>query len=208
MVPALVVGGLLRYSSGLAGAGPADMQVLPLAMVGLEPDTAGVGALYVAATRVFSRGRVSLVSDDPTTDPAIEMRMLSDPRDLERLRDGVGRVRDLVRQPALAAICDVALAGEEPLQSLSDVDAFLRASVTNYVHPVGTCRMGAPDDPAAVVDVRGRVLGTRGLRVADASVMPDLPRANTHLTTVAVAERIARDVRASVAPPAPATVAP
>ncbi|WP_026909513.1 GMC family oxidoreductase [Patulibacter minatonensis] len=195
-----VVGGLLRYSSGLAGAGEADMQMLPLGMVGLEPETAGVGGLYVAATQVFSRGRVSLTSDDPHADPVVELRMLSDPRDLERLRDGVLRARDLVQQPAISAICDVALAGEEPLASLTDVDGFLRAAVTNYVHPVGTCRMGAPDDPRAVVDVRGRVLGTTGLRVADASVMPDVPRANTHLTTVAIAERIARDIRGADVP--------
>jgi choline dehydrogenase/5-(hydroxymethyl)furfural/furfural oxidase len=193
-----VVGGLLRYSSGLAGAGPADMQFLPLASLGTEPETAGVGGLFVAATQVFSRGRVSLASDDPSVDPLVELRMLSDPRDLERLRDGVRRAGELLAHPALAAINDVALAGEEPLAAVADVDAFLRAAVTNYVHPVGTCRMGAPDDPAAVVDLSGRVLGTTGLRVADASIMPDVPRANTHETTVAIAERIAREIRAQV----------
>lgn len=70
------------------------------------------------------------------------------------------------------------------------VDADLDAAVTNYVHAVGTCRMGTPGDPAAVVDTDCAVLGRRGLRVVDASVMPDIPRANTQ--TVAIAERVAR----------------
>lgn len=192
-----VVNTMLRYSSGLAGAGEADMQILPLTSLGVEPETSAVGALYVAATQVFSRGRVTLATDDPAVDPHIEMRMLSDVRDLERVRDGVLRAATLVEHPAFVAICDGVLAGETPLAELTDVDAFLRAAVTNYVHPVGTCRMGSPDDPAAVVDLQGRVMGTQGLRVADASVMPDLPRANTHLTTVAIAERIARDIRSA-----------
>ena len=59
------------------------------------------------------------------------------------------------------------------------------------MHAVGTCRMGSDDDPLAVVDTRGRVLGYDGLLVCDASVMPRVPRANTHLPTVMLAERIA-----------------
>ena len=58
-------------------------------------------------------------------------------------------------------------------------------------HASGTCRMGAASDPRAVVDPACRVIGTSGLRVVDASVMPEVPRANTHLTTVAIAERMA-----------------
>ena len=67
--------------------------------------------------------------------------------------------------------------------------------MTDYVHAVGTCRMGAAGDPAAVVDTDCRVIGYEGLRVCDASVMPDLPKANTHLTTVAIAERLVERMR-------------
>jgi 5-(hydroxymethyl)furfural/furfural oxidase len=70
-------------------------------------------------------------------------------------------------------------------------------------HICGTCRMGAPDDPRAVVDPRGRVLGLEGLWVADASVFPEVPRANTNLPTIAAAERLSdliRGVPAMVAP--------
>ena len=70
-------------------------------------------------------------------------------------------------------------------------DAGLRAAVGDYVHAVGTCRMGAPDDEDAVVDTTCRVIGYEGLMVCDASVMPTVPRANTHLPTVMIAERIA-----------------
>ena len=67
----------------------------------------------------------------------------------------------------------------------------LRATLGDYVHAAGTCRMGSSDDPLAVVDARCRVIGHRALWVCDASVMPAVPRANTHLPTLMVAERVA-----------------
>lgn len=189
-----VISSVVRYSSGLAGAGPADMQIIPLGTAGPDPELAGVGALGVAAMQVFSRGRVALQSDDPLADPSIEFRMLSDERDRVRLVDGLQRLRKLVADPAITAVADMALAGEQPLDTVPD-EAYLDAAVTNYVHAVGTCRMGAAGDPAAVVDPQCRVQGFDGLRVVDASVMPDIPRANTHLTTLAIAERIADDMK-------------
>ena len=71
------------------------------------------------------------------------------------------------------------------------IDAWLAKNVNDYVHAVGTCRMGTPGDPAAVVDTGCRVIGYQRLRVCDASVMPDLPKANTNLTTLAVADQLA-----------------
>ena len=64
-------------------------------------------------------------------------------------------------------------------------------------HASGTCRMGAIDDPRSVVDPECRVIGCTGLRVIDASIMPEVPRANTHLTTVAIAERMADRLKAA-----------
>ena len=188
-----IVSSIVRYSSGLAGAGQADMQILTLAVAGAGPELAGLGMVTAAAMQVFSRGRVSLRSDDPHEDPLVEFDMLSDERDRIRLRDGFTRLRALAEHPAVRSVSEAALAGEQPLDAVGEdaVDAYLDAAVTNYVHSVGTCRMGAPGDPAAVVDLECRVLGYDGLRVVDASVMPDIPRANTHLTTVAIAEAIA-----------------
>jgi choline dehydrogenase-like flavoprotein len=70
-------------------------------------------------------------------------------------------------------------------------DAFVKRVVRHYVHPVGTARMGPANDHGAVVDQHGRVYGLSYLRVADASIMPTIPRANTHLTCVVIGERIA-----------------
>jgi choline dehydrogenase-like flavoprotein len=69
------------------------------------------------------------------------------------------------------------------------IDSWLAATVGGYVHAVGSCRMGRPDDPEAVVDLNGVVRSYDRLRVVDASVMPDLPKCNTHPTTVAIAQR-------------------
>ena len=79
----------------------------------------------------------------------------------------------------------------EDLDSDEAIDEWLATTVNDYVHAAGTCRMGTPGDPAAVVDTSCRVIGYRSLRVCDASVMPDIPKANTHLTTVAIAEGLA-----------------
>ena len=102
---------------------------------------------------------------------------------------------EVLRQPAIERIADSIVALATPLDQLGtddDIDAWLLANVNDYVHAVGTCRMGRPGDPAAVVDPDCRVQGYDGLRVCDASVMPDLPKANTHLTVVAVADELAR----------------
>jgi choline dehydrogenase-like flavoprotein len=105
---------------------------------------------------------------------------------------------ELVHHPMVASITSGVTALTAPvdeLDSVAAIDAWLRVNIGDYVHAVGTCRMGAADDPAAVVDTECRVIGYDGLRVCDASVMPDLPKANTHLTTVAIAERLVELMR-------------
>ncbi len=193
-----VMTSVARYTSGLADAGLNDMQILWFNGVG--PDDAGrAGARVIGAVmRVFSTGRVALTSNDPHDDPLVEFNMLSDERDLVRLRDCTRRIIDALRQPAIARISREIVALNTPIDALNDdasIDEWLRATVTDYVHAVGTCRMGRPDDPAAVVDTDCKVIGYTGLRVCDASVMPDLPKANTHLTTVALAERLINRMR-------------
>jgi choline dehydrogenase-like flavoprotein len=133
--------------------------------------------------RVFSRGSVRLRSEDPFDDPVVEFNMCADDRDFVRLRDVVERTRAVVRHDAVASIVESVVALD---RSIDDIDDdWLRAHVGDYVHAAGTCAMGS------VVDTQCRVIGYDGLRVCDASVMPDLPKANTHLTTVAIAERVA-----------------
>ena len=195
-----VLNSILRYGSGLAAAGPNDMQILWFDAVGPDVDGLATGRLIGAVMRVFSRGRVSLRSDDAHVDPVVDFALLSDDRDRIRLRDCVRRMIDVVRHEAVQSISDGVLALDTPIDELDTdtaIDAWLTANVTDYVHAVGTCRMGTPGDPAAVVDTDCRVIGYENLRVCDASVMPDLPRANTHLTTVAIAERLVTRMRAA-----------
>jgi choline dehydrogenase len=85
---------------------------------------------------------------------------------------------------------DADLASDEAL------DRWLLANVSTAHHLAGTCKMGPASDPMAVVDQYGRVHGLRGLRVVDASVMPDVVRANTNATTIMIAERIADWIKA------------
>jgi choline dehydrogenase-like flavoprotein len=195
---ALLFTSMLRYTSGLAGAGPNDMQMVSFGGVGTTDESLAGGRLMGAVMRVFSRGEVRLASDDPTVDPIVEFRLLSDDRDRTRLRDCVRRMVDVVRHPAVDAISDGVVALTTPLDDLAtddDIDGWLLATVNDYVHAVGTCRMGTPGDPAAVVDIDCRVIGYDNVRVCDASVMPDVPRANTHLTTVAIAQRFLAQIR-------------
>ncbi len=189
---------VLRYTSGLADAGPNDMQMIWFGAVGPADDGLAGGRLIGAAMRVFSHGEVRLASSDPLVDPVVEFRMLSDARDRIRLHDCVRRMIDVVNHPAVEAITDGVLALSTPVADLGSddaIDAWLTTNVNDYVHAVGTCRMGTPGDRAAVVDTECRVIGYEQLRVCDASVMPDLPRANTHLPTVAVAERLVTKMR-------------
>jgi choline dehydrogenase len=187
---------IVRYSSELAGAGRNDMQIVSAQPVGGDEDAFVRGGIGVSAVQSFSRGRVWITTPDPQTDPAVDFRLLTDERDLVRMRDGVRRLFDLARHEAIATITarvqiDEAGRGLDDIRDERQIDEWLQARCGDYVHAVGTCRMGPLDDPQSVVDVEGRVIGVEGLRVVDASIMPEVPRANTHLTTVMIAEHIA-----------------
>jgi choline dehydrogenase-like flavoprotein len=187
-------GSLLRFTSGLAEAGPNDLQLVWFNGVGPTDDTIAGARLIGAVMRVFSSGVVRLASDDPRVDPVVDFNMLADDRDRTRLHGVVEQMIELVRHPAVEAITEDVVALDVPLAALDTgdaIDAWIDRTVSDYVHAAGTCRMGRPGDPAAVVDTECRVIGYEGVRVCDASVMPDLPKANTHLTTVAIAEHLA-----------------
>jgi 5-(hydroxymethyl)furfural/furfural oxidase len=194
----------LRYGSGLGGAGANDMIMIAGNLAGgvltRGGPNAALGRLAVSVYQAFSRGSVRITTPDPTVDPTVEERMLSDPRDLVRMRDGVRRLREICLQPAIAAVAERAeygLTGRSMAEALDDdaLDEWMFAECSDAQHASGTCRMGAADDAGAVVDPECRVIGCTGLRVIDASIMPEVPRANTHLTTVAVAERMADRLR-------------
>ena len=191
----------VRYTSGLAGAGKNDMFLGSMNLIGYDDAGLTKGMMIVATWQTFSRGLLRVVSADPDANPTIDIRMLSDERDLVRMRDGMHRLWQIVHQPAFAAIADhfeAVVTGEimTELPTGAKLDDFLLSVCGDTQHPVGTCRMGPPGNPASVVDPDCRVIGVEKLRVIDASVMPEVPRANTHLTTVMIAEHMAARIRA------------
>jgi choline dehydrogenase len=195
----------VRYSSGMEGAGMNDMFMAALNILGFDDDARAKGLVIVATYQTFSKGWVRLTSTDPFVDPEIEIRMLSDRRDLTRLRDGYKRLVEIVKHPAIAAINDgyfsfVTGDFDAKLESDDEIDAWLLANAQDTQHPVGSVRMGAADDPRSVVDPACNVIGFEGLRVIDASVMPENVRANTHLSTVAIAELMASRLRGKPLP--------
>ncbi|MGY8956229.1 MAG: GMC family oxidoreductase [Alphaproteobacteria bacterium] len=144
---------------------------------------------HVCQLRPESRGEIRLRSTDPTETPLIQPNYLSEARDRETMREAFKAMREVMHQPALAALSDGEIWPQPDIRSDADIDAFIRATGGTVYHPVGTCRMGGDD--AAIVDETLKVRGTEGLRVVDASVMPSLVGGNTHAPTVMIAEKAA-----------------
>ncbi len=234
---------ILRFSSGLEGVEPGDMHVGIQGRAGWHAIGQRIGSFYLWVNRSFSRGRVRVLGG--REQPSVEFRMLSDERDLIRLREGfrlgVAAMAQPVLQSAVRAAFPTAYtpqvkkllapgwrngvltATAAPMldavpmlrdrvlaiatgipQTLAELagdtdrlDAHLRRHVGGVWHPSGTCRMGRVDDPMAVTDPEGRVIGVEGLRVCDASLMPAIPCANLNVPVLMMAEKIADAIRAS-----------
>ncbi|MCZ0939024.1 MAG: GMC family oxidoreductase N-terminal domain-containing protein [Caldilineaceae bacterium] len=196
----------VRYSSGLAGGGRNDMLMASCNVFGIEGEALARGVIVVSVFQAFSQGELRIVSPDPEVEPVIEERMLSDRRDLVRLRDGVRRLLALAGHPAIGGIAEEVSLGDlysgrrggiDGSVSDEELDQWLLEACIDCFHIVGTCRMGAVEDAATVVDSECRVVGVDGLRVIDASIMPEVPRANTHLTTVMIGEHMAERLKGS-----------
>ncbi|MFF9818676.1 GMC family oxidoreductase [Streptomyces sp. NPDC014006] len=186
---------LVRAASEYCPDGAWDLHLLPTAgppLFGKLPPgqyEAGISAFLM---KPVSGGHLRLRSADPLEPPEIDPAFLTDPggRDAAVLRSGLRKVAELA-----AALRPLAApAGGPPAHTLSDAD--LRSRVGTYWHPVGTCALGPANDPQAVVDARGAVHGVADLRIADASILPTVPAANTQLPVLAVAEMLADTLRA------------
>jgi len=152
-------------------------------------------SLHLCQLRPESRGRIGLASDDPFADPLIAANYLATAEDRRVLRAAVEIGRDVAAQAALDPYRDAELAPGKDVQGDAAIDAWVRQTAETIYHPVGTCRMGASDDPGAVVDPALRVRGIDGLRVVDASVMPSLVSGNTNAPTIMIAEKAADLIR-------------
>ena len=144
-----------------------------------------------------SVGEVRLVSSDPDVPLDIDFRHFEDPSDMQRMHAILGEVQRIATHSAFDGLCLGRVAPTEgDLDSETATDEWiLRSTVTGH-HASGTCRMG-PAASGCVVDEAGRVYGVDGLRVVDASIMPDCPRANTNITTMMLAEKLADRILAT-----------
>ncbi|PVE25635.1 sorbosone dehydrogenase [Microvirga sp. KLBC 81] len=234
---------ILRFSSRLQGTPPGDMHAAILSRSAWHSVGQRIGTMFFWVNKSYSRGHLKLVSPDPRAEPAVDFNMLSDPRDLERLKAAFRLGAKVLRDPMMRGTCEAAFpASYSPrvakaaapgmigslqrgilsalldragplrpgvihnivtlgatLDKLIGDDAALTAFVSAYVggtwHPSGTCRMGATGDRMAVTSPRGTVYGVQNLSVCDASIMPSIPRANTNIPVIMMAERIADFVK-------------
>lgn len=149
--------------------------------------------LPAAVVAPRSTGSVTIVDPDPRSAPVIDHRYLSDPEgyDLDALIDAIGIVRQLAAQEPLASLLGPEDASTAGVTDRNDLARMIPTISRHYYHPTSSCRMGLASDPMAVVDELGAVHGLDGLLVVDASIFPVIPRANTNLPVLALAEALA-----------------
>ena len=177
---------MLIHAFGQSGKGRNSMYG-----VDTSSEPAGFGmlaCLYLAE----GAGGLGLRSSDPRVQPYLDYSYLETDLDRLRMREAVRICMDMARQQAMAEIIESCIdPTDTDLESDDALDDWLLENVRTSHHISGTCKMGPESDPTAVVDQFGRVHGLDGLRVADASIMPDCIRANTNVTSMAIGERVA-----------------
>jgi choline dehydrogenase len=146
---------------------------------------------HVGPMRSPSRGTVSLRSPDPAAPPLIRFNYMSRPEDWEDFRACIRLTREIFAQPAFAPWRGQEIQPGPAVQSDAEIDAFVRDHAESAYHPCGTARIGARDDPMAVVDPELRVIGVDGLRVADTSVFPRITNGNLNAPAMMTGEKAA-----------------
>jgi choline dehydrogenase len=193
---------MLTMRSRLAGpGGPPDLHLFTAGPFDDPASPAGgVFGIVTGLMAVRSRGSVRLRSASPADPPRIDIAHLRHPEDMRRMIEATLRARRLSRTPPLAGLVTGAELAPGPAISDNDTTGLarsIRQRTGSYHHPVGTCVMGPDPGDGAVVNARGAVHGIGGVWIADASVMPAIPAANTNLSTIVIAERIAHWLPAS-----------
>jgi choline dehydrogenase len=177
-----------------AGVDYPDLQlsVMPVATHedSWEPIPEHAFQIHLGLMRARSRGSIQLSDTDPASPPRILVNYLSDPEDRRILRDGIRYVRELVSQPVFEGLCGDEIFPGADVESDEELDRALRDAVATQWHLSGTARMGRETDPGAVVDVEGRVIGLLGVRIVDASIMPQVTNGNINAPTIMIAEKL------------------
>ncbi len=150
-------------------------------------------ATRIVAVQPESRGSIALASADPMAAPLIHQNFLSADRDWQSLRAGFRVARKLAEQSSMTPFVAAEFFPGPQCESNEQIDEHIRTTSITVHHPAGTCRMGVDD--TSVVDPELRLRGLAGLRIVDASVMPDLPAGNINAAVIMIAEKAADLVR-------------
>ena len=185
--------GAFAYSSSAQKSANVEYHVQPLSLERFGEDLHSFNAFTasVCNLRPTSRGSVHITSVDPEAPPAIQPNYLSTEEDRKVAVESLRLTRKIVESPALKPFTPEEY--KPGIQYQSDEELVKAAGDigTTIFHPVGTCKMGRPDDPMAVLDSQLRVRGIHHLRVVDASAMPTITSGNTAAPTMMIAERVA-----------------
>ncbi|RYG89742.1 choline dehydrogenase [Loktanella sp. IMCC34160] len=146
---------------------------------------------HVGPMRSKSRGEITLRSPDPADDPRIFFNYMSHPDDWDEFRTAIRLTREIFAQEAFAPFRGHEIQPGDAVQSDDALDDFIREHAESAYHPCGTCKMGAADDPSAVVDPECRVIGVDGLRVADSSIFPRITNGNLNAPSIMTGEKAA-----------------
>ena len=144
---------------------------------------------HVGPMRSASRGAVTLAGSDPAQAPKIQFNYMSDPQDWEDFRTCIRLTREIFGQDAFKPFVKHEIQPGEAVQTDAELDAFIAEHVESAYHPCGTCKMGAVEDPMAVVDPSCRVIGVDGLRVVDSSIFPRITNGNLNAPSIMVGEK-------------------
>ena len=145
---------------------------------------------HVGPMRSKSRGEVTLRSADPDADPVIRFNYMSHPEDWEDFRTCIRLTREVFAQDAFKPFVKHEIQPGAETQTDAELDAFIAEHAESAYHPCGTCKMGAVDDPMAVVDPEAKVIGVDGLRVADSSIFPRITNGNLNAPSIMVGEKV------------------
>ena len=184
---------ILALGSSLAEPGEIDLHIAPTHFKDESSPTGANFILAIGLVRPTSRGRLWLDSADPAASPRIDINLLATREDQRRIVEGLRIARELSETDPLREFVHAEILPGPDVQTDEEILRAAMEYVGTYHHPTSTAPMGLDGDPKAVLDLHCRVRNTEGLRVVDASALPDVPSVATHVTVLGVAEHIARD---------------
>ena len=145
--------------------------------------------VHVGPMRSKSRGHVRVRSNNPKENPSILFNYMSHADDWSEWRSCIRLTREIMREPAMERYAGPEIQPGKDVQSDQQIDDFIRQHCESAYHPCGTCKMGSPGDPLAVVDHECKVIGIEALRVADSSIMPQVTNGNLNAPTLMIGEK-------------------